>query len=647
MANEIDNNIIIVNAPAGSGKTYRIKSELRSYTLEYPQNKVLCITYTNRAADELLKDIDSPNIYVSTIHSYISNMISPILSKQEIIDLYFEVYSDEIEQRIYNPEMQESNNRYMEKYGELNLDTLKRNIRTISYNEMQFNSLYYGGLSHNDLLSFTLLILEKYPKLYQKINRRFKLIIIDEYQDTSPEVFKIFMNAVENTDIKLYLYGDKMQQIYKLYDNTLNRKLLSLKHDNSRIINYRSVRVIVDILNNIYNKKGYKQDYYKEHIRIKPDYNPRIIIDSSSNFENIIDNITKQDSKVLTLYIFNRERFEKIGAGNLYRQFSKIDKYGFGKHFSVTDILLNYEVDNPDDLLRLLIIMYKANNYWKDKNYGSFLKICRNNKNIFNDKKLLLDCLKDKKELLSLWKDVFEKFNKQDSTIGQLIELMNNKGLFNENFIGLINTDNTYEGVYEVCISEVIALENSNLKPNVSTQHGVKGESHDSVIFVAEDSKRNDPRVYMYDFFKIWSLADFSLDDFENFYFEYFSFCNDIKSKLDFDLQNINGDQHQTHKDYLLKNSIIINENFNNNQIFNIYFKNIYDNYISRQTCENAKKCFNENTAANILSAYKLFYVGCSRARKNLTVLVDESKLDGFQDDFINKAKNVGFEVIC
>ena len=114
MANEIDNNIIIVNAPAGSGKTYRIKSELRSYTLENPQNKVLCITYTNRAADELLKDIDSPNIYVSTIHSYISNMISPILSKQEIIDLYFEVYSDEIEQRIYNPEMQESNNRYIE-----------------------------------------------------------------------------------------------------------------------------------------------------------------------------------------------------------------------------------------------------------------------------------------------------------------------------------------------------------------------------------------------------------------------------------------------------------------------------------------------------------------------------------------------------
>lgn len=320
MANEIDNNIIIVNAPAGSGKTYRIKSELRSYTLENPQSKVLCITYTNRAADELLKDIDSPNIYVSTIHSYISNMISPILSKQEIIDLYFEVYSDEIEKRIYNPEKQESNNKYIEKYGELNLDTLKRNIRTISYNEMQFNSLYYGGLSHNDLLSFTLLILEKYPKLYQKINRRFKLIIIDEYQDTSPEVFKIFMNAVENTDIKLYLYGDKMQQIYKLYDNTLNKKLLSLKHDNSRIINYRSVRVIVDILNNIYNKKGYKQDYYKEHIRIKPDCNPRIIIDSSSNFENIIDNITKQDSKVLTLYIFNRERFEKIGAGNLYRQ---------------------------------------------------------------------------------------------------------------------------------------------------------------------------------------------------------------------------------------------------------------------------------------------------------------------------------------
>lgn len=57
MVSEIDNdNVILVNTPAGSGKTYKIKSEIRKYIIKNHQDKILCITYTNRAADELLKE---------------------------------------------------------------------------------------------------------------------------------------------------------------------------------------------------------------------------------------------------------------------------------------------------------------------------------------------------------------------------------------------------------------------------------------------------------------------------------------------------------------------------------------------------------------------------------------------------------------
>lgn len=103
MANEVDNdNIVLVNAPAGSGKTYRIKSEIREYIIKNSEDKILCITYTNRAANELLKDIDSPNVCISTIHSYINDMISPLLKKREIVELYFEVYTKDILQRMKN-----------------------------------------------------------------------------------------------------------------------------------------------------------------------------------------------------------------------------------------------------------------------------------------------------------------------------------------------------------------------------------------------------------------------------------------------------------------------------------------------------------------------------------------------------------------
>ena len=46
-----------------------------------------------------------------------------------------------------------------------------------------------------------------------------------------------------------------------------------------------------------------------------------------------------------------------------------------------------------------------------------------------------------------------------------------------------------------------------------------------------------------------------------------------------------------------------------------------------------------------ILTAYKLFYVGCSRARKNLIIVVNTDKIDGFKEAFMNKMKKIGFSV--
>lgn len=638
MVNEVNNNnILLINAPAGSGKTYKIKSDIRNYILENPNDNILCITYTNRAADELLNGLDSPNVYISTIHSYINDMISPLFSKKEIIDLYFETYKEDILKRISDPNKKESNDKYIEKFGDLNIDIIRQNISSIFYNETQFNSLYYGGLSHDDLLSFTYTVLVKYPKLYRKINGKFKIIIIDEYQDTSPDVFNIFFNAVNNTNIHLYLYGDKMQQIYKSYDTELNNKLKSIKQDDRNIINHRSIPVIVDILNKIYNNNKLNQKYFDKLENVKPDFKPRIIIKKACDFDNLIKNIIDKDPNTLVLYIFNKERFEKIGAGNLFNKFSNIKKYSFGNKISVTDILLNNdEVDNQDDLLKLMILMYKINKFWCRKTFGSFLKKCKDNKKIFNINNVTLHSIEDKKKVYDLWKEVFVKFNDSSTTIGELIELMDMNNLLEKKFIDTIKSDTIYSEVMGVLVNEIIKLEESNENPNISTQHGVKGESHDSVVFVSEDSKRNKPYVYMYDFFKVWSKVQFSLDEFENFYFDYANFINSM-GEIDYSSKN---------KDYLIKkcNEIIIK--FNSNEIFNFLCKDIYTTYLDHPIVNNANKLFKDKTIKCVLSAYKLFYVGCSRARKNLTLLVDEDKITEYKDAFIEKSKNIGFTVL-
>ena len=53
MADAIVENLFLVNAPAGSGKTTWIRKNVRKYLLQNPTDNVLCITYTNRAAEEL------------------------------------------------------------------------------------------------------------------------------------------------------------------------------------------------------------------------------------------------------------------------------------------------------------------------------------------------------------------------------------------------------------------------------------------------------------------------------------------------------------------------------------------------------------------------------------------------------------------
>ena len=163
--------------------------QVESYLLRNPKDNILCITYTNRAAEELGRDLEQSRVYFGTIHSFINDFIGSFFSHKEIIDLYWEVYETQIIERIKNTEQKETwtegAERYKEKYGSLDLDTVRSNINKISYNETPFNSLLYGGLGHNDLITFTKLAVDRFPIIKKKISDKYQLIFIDEYQDTS------------------------------------------------------------------------------------------------------------------------------------------------------------------------------------------------------------------------------------------------------------------------------------------------------------------------------------------------------------------------------------------------------------------------------------------------------------------------------
>lgn len=84
---------------------------------------------------------------------------------------------------------------------------------------------------------------------------------------------------------------------------------------------------------------------------------------------------------------------------------------------------------------------------------------------------------------------------------------------------------------------------------------------------------------------------------------------------------------------------------FRGNMYFEYLCKEKYIGYIAKPGVTKAKDCFKENTVYGVLSAYKFFYVGCSRARNNLTVILSKPKIIGNLEMQAKKFTELGFEV--
>ena len=124
-------------------------------------------------------------------------------------------------------------------------------------------------------------------------------MFIDEYQDTMSDVLKIFFESVINTKTKLFLFGDRMQQIYKNYDGTFEEDFKLFDTTKALTTNFRSIKRIVDILNKIYNDPAFVQSNSEEMRNTEADFDPRIII--SDGIQAEIAKIRKTDPVTLVL----------------------------------------------------------------------------------------------------------------------------------------------------------------------------------------------------------------------------------------------------------------------------------------------------------------------------------------------------------
>ena len=652
MAGEIKkNNKHLINAPAGSGKTTYIREQLKSICLNSPKSKILCITYTNRAADELKKNLDSENITVNTIHSYINDLISPFYSHKETLDLYWEIYGQKINERIMNvandDHIRESNEHYIERYGELTENIIRKNLSTVSYGEMPFTSLYTGKLSHDDLLMFANRLIKRYPVLLRKIGDKYNYIFIDEYQDTSGYILDIFYDAVKDREsVQLYLLGDRMQQIYQNYDGSFEEKLKEFDTSDRLEINFRSIERIVSILNKIYNDRFFEQQPSENNIGVTPDVAPQVIF--TSNVKDLVCKLQNTYPEILTLYLMNKEKYEEIGSNNLYHAYENMEAYSFGRKYSPTDILSDMSSDNPDVLIKFLFLVNNVMQFYLNGNYGMVISVCKKEDRYFNTSQFKIKRHVHKKHIKDKLDAVKEVYEKDGCLIGDVIKCLFDIGLIPEDIKNGFEESAEYHRVLDIEFKEIKNLANYLSMPHISTQHGVKGESHQSVIFVAADNNST-PNVRMYAFFDLWSQLDFSLPEFEALFYSYSSTIKTVEAELGMKINELTAETHnknEKNRAILVKYSNQVLDTYEDNPLFDVLCKDDFIAYLSKQNVGNAKKIFKITKIEGILTAYKLFYVGCSRARKNLIVVVDENKVKKFKDAFIEKVPDIGFSVV-
>ena len=647
MADAIVENLFLVNAPAGSGKTTWIRKNVRKYLLQNPNDNVLCITYTNRAAEELGKDVDSNRVYFGTIHSFINDFIGSFFSHESILELYWEVYKNQIVERIENVSQNgnwaESNMRYIEKYGGLTPEIVRYNITMISYNQAPFNSLYRGALGHDDLISFTRLAVERFPVIKKKISDKYQVVFIDEYQDTATDVLQIFYSSMIGKKSKLYLLGDKMQQIYRNYNGEFETYFNIFNKSINLSVNYRTTPKIVSILNKIYNDECYKQTAYEKNKDENMDFLPEVRI--VTDIEKNVSELMEQYKDSLILYLSNKSRFYNIGVGELYDAYSGMEKYSFGKKYNAVDVLTKEEIRENDALLSFLFTVNIIVDYFTKEFYGEVFRIIRKAGTYFNYEKFIIRKHIDKHLVKDKLDDIVALYNKLSTTVDDFLSLCVEKKYIREEFYSAVVEENDYKLVKNVKVQEVKVLADYMSDPKISTQHGVKGESHDTVVFIADNSRSN-PVVHMSKFFEMWSNIDITLSEFDAFYYIYSQMLNQIENKIGMKCSQLKADTYISVASIIDEELQVFTKKNETNPYYIQLLKVKMDKYFGKKNVTNVKECLKEGTVYGPLCAYRLFYVGCSRAKRNLVIMINKKDIEGFEDKLRNKLMITGFNVL-
>ncbi len=289
---------LLVVAGAGSGKT-RVLTRRIAYLLAargVAPGEVLAITFTNKAAGEMrerVADLVGPrarSMWVSTFHSACVRILRRE-AKSLGFTSSFTIYDSADSQRLLKQVIRELDldpkrnppRALAAKISNLkneliDFDTARSKAETAEelqladiYANYQRRLLQANALDFDDLIGTTVALLQAFPDIAEHYRRRFRHVLVDEYQDTNHAQYVLVRELVGTDDpdadkagsagdrAELCVVGDADQSIYAFRGASI-RNIVEFESDypDATVIlleqNYRSTQTILSAANAVIAK---------------------------------------------------------------------------------------------------------------------------------------------------------------------------------------------------------------------------------------------------------------------------------------------------------------------------------------------------------------------------------------------------------
>ena len=279
-ASKIEGALLIL-AGAGSGKTrtitYRIAHMIKEIGIS--PYSILAVTFTNKAAKEMKERVedligeDAKKTMVSTFHSFGLRLLR-IYGDRLGYSANFSIYDVDDQKRVVKGILKElvvkdksltegiivskisklkEEETPIEEY-EKSEGSYNQNAKIIAEVYRRYNIVLKNnnGMDFSDILVNTKKILE-IPDVLNKIQEKFRYIMVDEYQDTNNIQYNI-INKIAKKYGNICVVGDENQSIYGFRGANI-QNILDFEKDypDAEVVkleeNYRSTSVILDAAN--------------------------------------------------------------------------------------------------------------------------------------------------------------------------------------------------------------------------------------------------------------------------------------------------------------------------------------------------------------------------------------------------------------